>query len=99
MASVVTGAGVLATPPLSGLAEEAAGFGGPPVSSGMGVVMGGRCLQPVTPATKATLKKNIPNKFAFFIFINSYGKPIRYLAHEGSEQLPEICLTSLTCFV
>src|SRR5580658_5456994 len=97
MGSVLTGAGVLATPPLSGPAE-APDLGGPPVS-GMVVVIGELCLQAVTPAAKDRLRRNIPIKFAFFIFLTSYGKFVLHLAHEGSELLPEICLTSLTCFV
>jgi hypothetical protein len=36
--------------------------------SGMGVVIGGLCLHPVVPAAKATVRKNIAIKFAFFIF-------------------------------
>jgi hypothetical protein len=65
----------------------------------MGVVIGEWCVQPVRPAAMAILRRKIPIKFAFFIFLNSYGKPVCHLAHEGSEQLPEICLTSLTRFV
>src|SRR5271155_1897019 len=56
-------------------------------------------MQPVKPAAKVIPRRNVPIKFAFFIFRNSYGKLIGHLAHEGSEQLPEICLTSLTRFV